>query len=96
MRFGIVGLGRMGANIARSARERGHQVVAHDRAATLTAELSAEGFETATTLEELVGRLPAPRIVLVYVPHGRPTELLRHAFGGHPVHHAGEHQAVRS
>jgi 6-phosphogluconate dehydrogenase len=74
MRFGIVGLGRMGANIARSAREHGHEVVAHDRAATLTAELSAEGFETATTLEELVDRLPAPRIVLVYVPHGRPTE----------------------
>jgi 6-phosphogluconate dehydrogenase len=66
----------MGGNLARLALERGHQVVGHDRDEASMAELSAEGLEPAGSPAELVQELEAPRIVLAYVPHGPPTELV--------------------
>lgn len=74
MRVGIVGLGRMGANLARAALEHGHQVLGYDPAESARRELAAEGLEAAGALEELVDKLTPPRIVVVYVPHGDPTE----------------------
>ena len=74
MRVGIVGLGRMGANLARAALEHGHQVLGYDPAESARRELAAEGLEPAGALEELVDKLTPPRIVVVYVPHGDPTE----------------------
>ncbi|MEA2401266.1 MAG: 6-phosphogluconate dehydrogenase [Thermoleophilaceae bacterium] len=74
MRFGIVGLGRMGANLARSAIEHGHEIVGYDRDQQVTSGLAHEGIEPAASLRDLAGRLPAPRVVLLYLPHGSPTE----------------------
>jgi 6-phosphogluconate dehydrogenase len=74
MRFAIIGLGRMGANMARAAVEHGHRVVGNDHDDRVTAELAEEGLEPAATLQELVASLEAPRVVFVYVPHGPPTE----------------------
>jgi 6-phosphogluconate dehydrogenase len=74
MRFGIIGLGRMGGNLARAAMERDHGVVGYNRDHRLTAELARDGLEPAASLDELVAKLEAPRIVLIYVPHGAPTE----------------------
>jgi 6-phosphogluconate dehydrogenase len=74
MRFGIVGLGRMGANMALAALEHGHEVVGHDRGEDVMAELAAEGVQPAATAQELVARLDAPRVVFIYVPHGAATE----------------------
>ena len=74
MRFGIAGLGRMGANLARSALEHGHAVVGYDRNFRQTRKLAEQGFEPATSPEDLVRRIPEPRVVLMYLPHGRPTE----------------------
>jgi 6-phosphogluconate dehydrogenase len=74
MRVGIVGLGRMGANLALSAIEHGHQVVGYDPVASVRDQLADEGVEPAASLRELVAELAQPRIVLVYVPHGEPTE----------------------
>jgi 6-phosphogluconate dehydrogenase len=74
MRFGIVGLGRMGGNLARAAMERGHSPVGYNRDHRITDELAGEGLEPAASLDELVAKLQAPRIVLIYVPHGTPTE----------------------
>jgi 6-phosphogluconate dehydrogenase len=71
---GIVGLGRMGANLARAAMEHGHGIVGYDPAAQVRQELANEGLDAAQSIEELVDRLVAPRIVLVYVPHGAATE----------------------
>jgi 6-phosphogluconate dehydrogenase len=76
MRVGIVGLGRMGANLAVSAIGHGHEVVGHDRDAETTAELAQQGVEPAGSPADLVGRLSPPRIVLVYLPHGAPTEAM--------------------
>jgi 6-phosphogluconate dehydrogenase len=74
MRFGIVGLGRMGANLARNALEKGHQVVGYDPNEWTRHELASEGVEAADTLSDMVAALPQPRIIFVYVPHGDPVE----------------------
>jgi 6-phosphogluconate dehydrogenase len=74
MRLGIVGLGRMGAGLAQAAIEHGYDVVGHDPGAEGAKALVGRGLVLAATLEELIDELSAPRIVLVYVPHGDPTE----------------------
>lgn len=74
MKFGIVGLGRMGANLARLALEKGHQVVGFNRSEAVTWELASEGLEPAGSIQELISRLSPPRITLIYVPHGEATE----------------------
>lgn len=74
MKFGIIGLGRMGGDLARQAIEKGHHVVGYNRSPEPTQELAKEGLEPAFSLEELARKLDAPRVVLVYVPHGKPTD----------------------
>jgi 6-phosphogluconate dehydrogenase len=74
MKFGIVGLGRMGASLSLQAMEKGHQVVGYDTRDKPRKELADMGLESAASLEELVSKLESPRVVLLYVPHGEPTE----------------------
>ena len=74
MRFGVIGLGRMGANLARRAAEKGHQVVGYDSGQSARELLARDGLEAASSIEELVSKLEAPRIIFIYVPHGDPTE----------------------
>ena len=76
MRVGIIGLGRMGANLALSAVGHGHEVVGHDRDADVMGELARQGIDPAGSPAELVGRLSPPRLVLLYLPHGAPTEAM--------------------
>ncbi|HEU4830134.1 MAG TPA: decarboxylating 6-phosphogluconate dehydrogenase [Gemmatimonadales bacterium] len=74
MKLGIVGLGRMGANMAARLQAGGHAIVAYDRSADALAEAAAAGATGTRSLEELVGALEAPRAVWVMVPAGDPTE----------------------
>jgi 6-phosphogluconate dehydrogenase len=74
MRIGMVGLGRMGANLALAALEHGHEVVGYDAGNDTTRALARQGVEPASSLGELTDKLDRPRIVLIYVPHGDPTE----------------------
>jgi 6-phosphogluconate dehydrogenase len=74
MQIGIVGLGRMGGNIARRLMRAGHACLAYDRSPDAVAELAREGAGPAGSLGELVERLAPPRIVWVMLPHGAPTE----------------------
>ena len=62
--LGMVGLGRMGGNMAERLRRGGHTVIGYDRAA---------GHRDVESLEELVKALPTPRVVWVMVPAGEPT-----------------------
>src|SRR4051794_41763027 len=62
--LGMIGLGRMGGNMAERLRRGGHTVVGYDRAA---------GARDVETLEDLVKALPTPRVVWVMVPAGDPT-----------------------
>jgi len=65
MQIGMVGLGRMGANMAERLRRGGHDVVGYDRDPKVSQVAS---------LSELVGKLAAPRTVWLMVPAGAPTE----------------------
>jgi 6-phosphogluconate dehydrogenase len=70
----IVGLGRMGGNMARRLHRSGHRVVAFNRSADKTREIMSEGLEGAFSPEEVVRVLAAPRVVWVMVPAGDATE----------------------
>jgi 6-phosphogluconate dehydrogenase len=75
MQLGMVGLGRMGANMTARLVAGGHQVVAWDRAAEPVARAAEGGATGAASLEALVRALAAPRAVWIMVPSGEPTEL---------------------
>ena len=74
MRIGMVGLGRMGANMTTRLIRGGHQVVAYDRDPAAVSAAAADGAEGAASLEALVAALQPPRAVWVMVPAGAPTE----------------------
>jgi 6-phosphogluconate dehydrogenase len=74
MELGIVGLGRMGANMARRLMKDGHTIVAYDVSADAVKGLEGEGATGVSSLEDLAAKLSAPRSVWVMVPAGRITE----------------------
>jgi len=74
MTLGMVGLGRMGANIVRRLMRDGHRCVGYDVNADAVTALEGEGVEGATTLEDFVAKLKAPRAVWVMVPAGEITD----------------------
>lgn len=74
MRIGVVGLGRMGSNIARRLMRAGHECAVFDIDAAARAALGAEGAQPAETLAALVAGLAAPRIVWSMLPAGAITE----------------------
>jgi 6-phosphogluconate dehydrogenase len=74
MELGIVGLGRMGANMARRLMKDGHTIVAYDVNPDAVKGLKREGATGVETLEELAAKLTPPRSVWVMVPAGKITE----------------------
>ncbi len=74
MKLGIIGLGRMGANIARRLMRAGHQTVVFDLSADAIATLEKEGAEGAPSLAALAEKLTLPRIAWVMLPAGHITE----------------------
>ena len=74
MQLGIVGLGRMGGNIARRLMRHGHLPVVHDRNVEAIDALVVEGARGAQSLEDMVGLLDKPRAVWVMLPAGEATE----------------------
>ena len=75
MDLGLIGLGRMGANMARRLRRADINVVAYNRSYDVTQSLAEEtGLTAAASLEELVNQLHAPRIVWLMLPAGDITQ----------------------
>jgi len=74
MQYGMIGLGRMGANMARRLLRGGHEGVVSNRSPGPIEELGAEGAVGARSLGELVERLKTPRAVWVSLPAGEVTE----------------------
>lgn len=75
MNIAMIGLGKMGGNMARRLLRGGHRVVGYDHNPGAVAELAAEaGLVPAASLEEVVEALAPPRAVWVMVPAGAPTE----------------------
>ena len=91
MQLGMVGLGRMGANMTRRLMRGGHTLVVSDLSADAVKGLAGEGAVASSSLDDLVGKLTAPRAAWIMVPSGDPTEktvqalLAQHAGGRH--HH---------
>jgi 6-phosphogluconate dehydrogenase len=74
MQFGVVGLGRIGGGLVLQALEKGHQPVGYTRSPEATRSLAKEGLTPAFSLDELVDKLDPPRVILIYVPHGKATD----------------------
>lgn len=74
MEIGFIGLGKMGMNMVTRLSQGGHRVVAFDRTLELVGRAEASGCVGATSVEDLVAKLQAPRAVWLMVPSGAPTE----------------------
>jgi 6-phosphogluconate dehydrogenase len=74
MQLGMVGLGRMGANMTRRLMRGGHELVVSDRSADTVKHLAGEGAVGSASLDDLLAKLKAPRAVWIMVPAGEATE----------------------
>jgi 6-phosphogluconate dehydrogenase len=74
MQLGMVGLGRMGANMTRRLMRGGHTLVVSDLSPDAVKGLAGEGATASSSLDDLVGKLTAPRAAWIMVPSGDPTE----------------------
>src|SRR5260370_7108561 len=74
MQRGVMGLGRMGANIVRRLQRGQHECVAYDAVPAVAQRLAAEGLPATASLSDFLKRLIPPRVVWVMVPAGAPTE----------------------
>ncbi|GAB4498790.1 MAG: decarboxylating 6-phosphogluconate dehydrogenase [Saprospiraceae bacterium] len=88
MNIGLIGLGKMGWNLALNLRNHGHQVVAYDRSTELTSKISSEkGISTANSLDEVCAQLSPRRVIWLMVPAGHIVDdvienLVRHLSPG--------------
>ena len=76
MQLGMIGLGRMGANIARRLLRGGHECVVYNRSPEKVKQLVEEGALGAYTIDDFVEKLTKPRAIWLMVPAGEPTEKL--------------------
>jgi len=74
MRLGMVGLGRMGANMTRRLVRGGHEVVVTDLSPDNVKQIAGEGAIASASLDDFVSKLGKPRVAWLMVPAGGPTE----------------------
>ena len=74
MKFALIGLGKMGANMARRCIRSGIDVVGYNRSAEIIHELETEGMQGADSMMHAVQQLQSPRIVWLMIPSGTPTD----------------------
>src|ERR1700743_1893015 len=74
MEIAMIGLGRMGANMAQRLMRGGHKVVGYDPAEAAPAGGEKNGAQTAASLEQMVAKLSAPRVIWLMVPAGQITD----------------------
>ena len=72
MKFGVIGLGRIGGNLSLQAMKKGHHVVGFSKSDEELNNLKLKGLEPADSVQNLVKKLNSPRIIFLYIPHGEP------------------------
>jgi 6-phosphogluconate dehydrogenase len=68
MQLGMIGLGRMGANMVRRLQKAGHKCVVYDRSAEAVKQLAGEGATGSTSIDDLISKLQQPRAIWLMVP----------------------------
>ena len=81
MRLGMVGLGRMGANMTRRLMRGGHEVVVTDLSPDNVKHIAGEGAIASASLDDFANKLGTPRVAWLMVPAGGPTEQTAQALG---------------
>lgn len=74
MKLAMIGVGKMGYNLALNMMDNGHEVVAHDANSEQVDKIARDGAIGAYTLERVVKQLEQPRVLMMLVPHGEITE----------------------
>jgi 6-phosphogluconate dehydrogenase len=74
MKLAMIGLGKMGKNMARRLMQGEHDIIAFDLSEAAVEEIAAEGASAASSLQQAVAQLSGPRIVWMMLPAGRPVE----------------------
>jgi 6-phosphogluconate dehydrogenase len=74
MELGMIGLGKMGANMTERLLKSGHHMVVYDRDPDPVKAVAALGAKSSESMDDLVNKLSAPRAVWIMVPAGEPTE----------------------
>lgn len=74
MKFGIIGLGRIGGGLSLQAIKKGHHVVGFSKSDNELNNLEKKGLDPAHSVQELLEKLDPPRIVFLYIPHGKPVK----------------------
>ena len=76
MKIGMLGLGRMGGNMAQRLARRGHQVIGYDPGSDARAEFTKKGLTAAASVEALIKDLRSPRTVWMMIPAGAPVDAM--------------------
>ncbi len=76
MQLGLIGLGKMGYNLALNFKSKGHQVIAYDVNKVAMEKIAAEGITTAPSVSELVNSLKGRRVIWLVVPAGNVDDIL--------------------
>ncbi len=74
MKIGLIGLGKMGYNLALNMKEHNHEVIAYNRSAEKVEMIKKEGINGVHSLEKLIEELPTPRIIWLMIPEGKPVD----------------------
>ena len=76
MQIGLIGLGKMGYNLALNFKNKGHQVIAYDVNKGAMEKIATEGIKTAPSVSELVSSLKGRRVIWLMVPAGNVVDIL--------------------
>jgi len=99
MKLAVIGLGKMGANLARQLTTKGFEVVGYNRTESVTKALETEGIDGAYSFEELASKLSSPKIIWIMLPAGQAvddaiTQLIPHLSAGDIVIDGGNSHYV--
>ncbi|NIM89972.1 MAG: decarboxylating 6-phosphogluconate dehydrogenase [Candidatus Aminicenantes bacterium] len=75
MELGIIGLGRMGANMAERLLKGGHRIIGYARSSESVERVVQKGADGAHSLKELVSKLSPPRVIWLMIPAGKPVDM---------------------